>query len=284
MDHYAALEIARTASAADVRAAYKRLSRAWHPDKRQGEEGVEERFRAISEAHTVLSDRAARAEYDRTLVVGSAAAGRDTTRPVDATGVFNDMFSRPRQGAMRPPAEGQPARKRKATTQTMTCTLEELATGTHKRYTDRAGRRHVVPVPAGTRGGTVLGLQMGASRVRVVEAPHPTFRRDGNDLHTTVRLHLRSALLAGTAFRAPLLGGSTIELQTPSVVGPHTAMAVPGRGMPIKGAGGAGRRRGAMYVHFDVVFPATLSRAQQTALAQIMPKPPQGTDSTVRHQ
>jgi molecular chaperone DnaJ len=74
-DLYAVLGVGRSASADDIKKAYRKLSKEWHPDKHKGDTGVETRFKEINEAYEVLGDPDKRTRYDRTGSTGSAGAG-----------------------------------------------------------------------------------------------------------------------------------------------------------------------------------------------------------------
>ncbi len=83
-DYYKALGVAKTAKPAEIKAAYRKLARKYHPDANKGDTSAEERFKEISEAYSVLSDEKRRKEYDeaRSLFGGGfrvpAGAGRDS--------------------------------------------------------------------------------------------------------------------------------------------------------------------------------------------------------------
>jgi len=64
-DYYATLGVPKTASQADIKKAYRRLAREWHPDRRPGDKNAERRFKELNEANAVLSDPAKREKYDR---------------------------------------------------------------------------------------------------------------------------------------------------------------------------------------------------------------------------
>jgi curved DNA-binding protein CbpA len=63
-DYYKALGVAKTAKPAEIKAAYRKLARKYHPDANKGDSSAEERFKEISEAYSVLSDEKRRKEYD----------------------------------------------------------------------------------------------------------------------------------------------------------------------------------------------------------------------------
>lgn len=71
-DYYQVLGIARDASADEVKKSYRRLAKQYHPDVNRGNKDAEERFKQISEAYTILSDKKKRQQYD---MLGSAFAG-----------------------------------------------------------------------------------------------------------------------------------------------------------------------------------------------------------------
>ena len=66
-DYYKALGVAKTAKPAEIKAAYRKLARKYHPDANKGDSSAEERFKEISEAYDVLSDDTKRREYDEAL-------------------------------------------------------------------------------------------------------------------------------------------------------------------------------------------------------------------------
>ncbi len=82
-DYYKALGVSKTAKPAEIKAAYRKLARKYHPDANKGDASAEERFKEISEAYSVLSDEKRRKEYDeaRSLFGGGfrvpAEAGPD---------------------------------------------------------------------------------------------------------------------------------------------------------------------------------------------------------------
>lgn len=88
-DPYTTLGVARSAGAAEIKAAYRRLALQYHPDRNPGDKGAEERFKEISEAYATLRDPELRARYDRYGATGSAA-GRPDFSTVDWGTVFQE--------------------------------------------------------------------------------------------------------------------------------------------------------------------------------------------------
>ena len=93
-DHYKVLGVERKASADDIKKAYRKLARQYHPDKNPGNAKAEERFKQISQAHDILGDPEKRKEYDRALSNPFSSAGRGGSgQPGFDTGGFGDIIS-----------------------------------------------------------------------------------------------------------------------------------------------------------------------------------------------
>ena len=88
-DFYAVLGVSKDVSAADLKKEYRKLARKYHPDANPGDAEAEERFKAISEAYSVLSDPKQRKEYDALRAMGGGA--RFTSAP-GGSGGFEDVF------------------------------------------------------------------------------------------------------------------------------------------------------------------------------------------------
>ncbi len=99
------------------------------------------------------------------------------------------------------------------------------------------------------------------------EKAHPVFRREGNDLHYTYRLPLADAL-CGPTMRVPTLDGRQLEVVMEGVAHPNAVKVVKGEGMPISKAPGT---KGDLRIHFDIVFPKSLSPQQKTAIRANLP-------------
>lgn len=89
-DFYATLGVSKDASDADIKKAYRKLARKYHPDQNPGDAASEAKFKEISEAHSVLSDPAERKEYDAVRAMGSGA--RFTAPGAGGAGGFEDVF------------------------------------------------------------------------------------------------------------------------------------------------------------------------------------------------
>jgi molecular chaperone DnaJ len=93
-DHYKVLGVQRKATQDEIKKAYRKLARKYHPDRNPGDKKAEDRFKHISQAHDVLSDPTKRKEYDRALSNPFSATGRGGTgEPGFDAGGFGDILS-----------------------------------------------------------------------------------------------------------------------------------------------------------------------------------------------
>jgi len=114
-DHYKVLGVERKATADDIKKAYRKLARQYHPDKNPGDAKAEERFKQISQAHDILGDPDKRKEYDRALTNPFSNVGRGGTgQPGFDTGGFGDILSDlfGQAAGRRPGGAGGPSRPR----------------------------------------------------------------------------------------------------------------------------------------------------------------------------
>ncbi len=94
-DFYKVLGVSKDVSEADLKKAYRKLARTYHPDSTQGDPAKEAKFKEMSEAYAVLSDKAQREEYDQIRAMGSGAR---FTAGGQGAGGFEDVFSMFGQG------------------------------------------------------------------------------------------------------------------------------------------------------------------------------------------
>lgn len=271
-DYYKELGVDASASADEIKKAYRRLARKYHPDVSK-EADAEARFKAINEAYEVLRDKDRRAAYDN---LGQYRDGQSFRPPPDwqgggspfgddfgGEGGFSDFFEslfgqRGGFGGAGPRARAQrPPRSIRATVQ---LSLEQAFAGGPQRLT-LGGRTYDVRIPAGITSGQVIrlggqGPEGGDVLLEVAIAPHPRYELDGRDVIGRVALAPWQVALGATVAVETL--GGTVNLNVP-------AGSQPGRRLRLKGRGLPGHPAGDHYVLLDVRVPAAESAAQRQA-------------------
>jgi curved DNA-binding protein len=249
-DYYQVLGVPRTASSKEIQAAFRKLARKYHPDVNKGEE---QRFKAISEAHSVLADPKKRKLYDQfgpswQAAQGGGAAGgarggpRVRYRTVDAD-QFSDLFGQGHGfGDVLGSIFGNQSRSGRGRAATdsevrIEISLQEAFMGTTRMLRREDGGQMEVKVPAGIPPGTVLRVP--GLRVRVDVAHHPDFVCEGKDLRTQVRIPLQVAFNGGEV-DVPTLRGSRVKLKIPAGTQNGTRFRLRGLGMPAGAEGGPG--------------------------------------------
>jgi curved DNA-binding protein len=279
-DYYAVLGVARDASQDEIRRAYRKLAREYHPDLNQ-ESDAEERFKEVGEAYEVLSDPDKRDRYDR---LGTqwrarerASGGGDFEDFFDRQGFgddvhvefgggdFSEFFDRLFGDGAAARASG-PLRglDREAM---LELSLEDALTGGRRRLSLEDGRSINVNIPAGVREGQRIRLadQGAAGRdggpsgdlyLHVQLKPHPTFRRRGDDLDLDLAVAPWEAALGATV-PVPTLTG-TAQVRVPAGSSSGRRLRLRGRGLPKQGGG-----HGDLHATVRITVPKHLSEEER---------------------
>jgi curved DNA-binding protein len=257
-DYYKVLGVGRDASAEDIKRAYRKLARQYHPDKNKAR-GAEDRFKEINEANEVLSDSKKRQAYD--TLGANWKAGQQFTPPPGweahfarggmggrgfrAGGDFSDFFSTLFGGGSPFGAGtfggfqdaggedfGAPRQDQRAS---LTIGLDDSFHGAQRTVTLNTGRSLSVRIPKGiTEGQTIRlagqGLNGGDLLLEIRFAPHPEFETEGRDVLTTLALAPWEAALGA---RVPVRTfGGQVELSIPEGSQAGRRMRLKGRGLP----------------------------------------------------
>ena len=260
-DYYETLGVTRGASADEVKRAYRKLARKYHPDVSK-ERNAEDRFKEVQEAYEVLKDAEKRAAYDQ---LGRNYRSGQQFRPppeweqrfgpsgghrfTEVNG-FSDFFSSLFGGASGAPGGAGHAQAETEAGQ-IEVTIEEAFAGTRRRISisDNGRARLVdVQIPAGITDGQALRIGGGGRGLllRVKLASHPLFVLTGKDVEVDLPLAPWEAAL-GAKVAVPTLGG-TVELTIPA--GSQT-----GQKLRLRGRGFPGAPAGDQFVNIKLMTP-----------------------------
>lgn len=276
-DPYKTLGIPKTASADEIRKAYRKLAKELHPDANPGNKQAEERFKAVSQAFKLLSDPEKRAEYDAAARAGFAGMGMGAGGPGaggrgpfnfrqgrnrsgfdDFGDIFSDLFTEMGAGQQ---SRQAPPRKGKDVRHTLTIDFMEAAKGGKHRISLPGGRTLDVAVPPGAADGQVLRLRgqgepslaggpAGDAYVEIKVAEHKYFSREGDDVRLELPVTMKEAAL-GAKVRVPTIDGP-VDVQVPAGSSSGTLLRLRGRGFA-----SAKGKRGDQLVRLMVSLPAS---------------------------
>ncbi|SMB95830.1 DnaJ C-terminal domain-containing protein [Deinococcus hopiensis] len=295
-DYYDLLGVSRGASDADIKSAYRKLAKQYHPDKNQGDEKAAERFKEIGEAYAVLSDPEKRKLYDQYGHTGQMPPGYDGGNfqggdfggfdPSQFSDFFQGLFGMGgrRGGGFQGGGFGggqvnledllgnggiggtQGRRFVQNVEGELQVTLQEAFTGSDE-VINIDGKRLSLRVPAGTRDGARLrlaGQGPGGGDVlltiRVLEDPR--FDLEGDDLTTTVDVPAPVAALGGTVTVQTMGGSGNLSVPVGSSGGRR--MRLRGQGWPKKDG-----TRGDLYVRLNLTVPRDLTDEEKELYRQL---------------
>jgi len=295
-DYYKILGVNKNATVDDIKKAYRKLAMKFHPDHTEGDKDAEEKFKSISEAYAVLSDKEKRQQYDTYGSTGfhQKFSQEDIFRGFDfsdilkefgfggasffGTGGKRQRFSYNQEnpfggvGQQRGPSKGSDL------IYEMPLTLQELATGTQKTVDIRhAGHAEklTVTIPKGMIPGKKLRLSgkgqpspsggvPGDLFIKTVLLSDPAFKTDEYDLLITRDIKLTEALL-GTQITIPTLLGKELNMKIPPGTKHNTKMRIPGEGLPhMKGEG-----KGDLFIIIRVKMPKHLTDPQMKLVKKL---------------
>ncbi len=306
-DFYKVLGVSEAASDADIKKAYRKLARKYHPDQHPGDQSAEKKFKEISEAYDVLSDPKDRKEYDQLRQYGAAgfAAGADGRQgfPGGFTGfsgpnlhfsaksggagninledLLGGMFSGSSSssfsqsgfgGFSQPPAKGSDAQAK------LSISFEDSFTGTTVSLTRPDGNQTSLRVPAGVRDGQKLKLRgkgfagpggPGDLIATVQVSRHPVFERDGDDLLVHLPVSLQEAML-GAVLQVPLPDGQSLKMRLKPGLPVGNKLRAKGKGFSSK------KHTGNLLVIPEVQLPKDLSAQAREAFDRFVELAPQG--------
>jgi DnaJ-class molecular chaperone len=280
-DYYKTLGVPRKATDKEVKAAFRKLARKYHPDMNPGNKQAEARFKEINEANEVLSDPDKRRRYDQLganwdAFRGTGTGGRtrwpEGFRVVETEGFggqglggFSEFFRTFFGGGFGDAGAEDPRDSDLAGgDHPVDLTLEEVFKGATRSLEigGRHARRVEVKIPAGVRDGT--RVRAGDIHLRVRLLPHRVFQRSGDDLQTAVRVPLTTAVLGGEA-QVPTLDGP-VGIKVPPGTPAGRAFRLRGHGLPRLEHGGG---RGDLLATLAVDLPKDLSKRERELFEEL---------------
>lgn len=290
-DPYQELGVSRTATADEIRKAFRKLAKAHHPDANPGDKKAEEKFKTVSAAFDIIGDAEKRKKFDLGQI---DADGRETARgfggqpgngpfnaggfgrggfhrdegpEIDLSDLFGGMFGQGgAQAGGRGPfgggAGGGFSSKGADIKARLDIDLEDAIKGGKKRVAFSDGRTIDVTIPTGAQEGQTLRLKgqgslgrggQGDALIELSIKPHPIYRREGDALVMDLPISIPDAVLGGKV-EAPTPDGN-VMLNVPKGSNSGQTLRLKGRGMP-----DAKGKRGDLLAKLVVTLPETVDQ------------------------
>jgi curved DNA-binding protein len=290
IDYYKILGIDKNASDEDIKKAYRKLARKYHPDLNPNDAAAKQKFQQINEANEVLSDPEKRKKYDaygkdwkhadqfeqqQQSHRGSAGSSGQWEGGDFGGGDFSDFFESMFGGGF----QGRGSRSQgKYRGQDYTAELHlELkdAYTTQKQTLSVNGKNIRITIPAGVENGQTIripghgapgvnGGPAGDLYITFHIAPHPAFRREGNNLYTDATIDLYTAVLGGETVLDTLDGKVKLTVRPETQNGAKVKLK--GKGLPVYKKEG---EHGDLYITWHVKIPSALTEEEKELFRQL---------------
>lgn len=292
-DPYEVLGVSKDASAKDIKSAFRKLAKTYHPDQNPDDPKAKDRFNAANQAYEIVGDDDRRKQYDRGEIDAEGkprfqgfegASGGDPFAQFRQRGaggfgggaddIFSEIFGQAfsRGGHAGGAGRGAPP-KGADLNAVMHVTIEEVVAADKVQAVFPGGRRISVKLPAYVEDGQTIRLkgqgepspyggEPGDALVKILIQPHPSYRVEGRDLHLDLPVQLADAVL-----------GAKLPVETPKG---KLAVAVPpwsnsdkvlrlkGRGLPVKTGGHAD-----LYVHIRIMLDPSDTELERLLQARV---------------
>ncbi len=301
-DYYEILGVARAAKEEEIKKAYRKLARKYHPDLNPNNKQAEEKFKEIQEAYEVLGDADKRKKYDQ--LGANWKSGADFTPPPNWGGAgggfqgtinmddlfrgqgggggggFSDFFEAlfggmAGMGGMGGAETGRRTRggraPRGAESETeMALPLEDMHRGTMRKLTVRLGNAEKtidIRIPPGAREDSRIRIPGGGPNggdlyVRLHQEPHSRFVAKGDDTEVEVAITPWEAAL-GANIEVPTLDGKA-DIRVPPGIASGQRLRLKGQGLNVRGGG-----RGDHFIRMKIVVPKELSEAEKKLFQEL---------------
>jgi curved DNA-binding protein len=284
IDYYKILGVDKNASDEEIKKAYRKLARKFHPDLNPNDKDAHKKFQQINEANEVLSDPEKRKKYDQygkdwqhaehfeqqrqTYRASQGFEEHFYTGPdTDFSSFFETLFGAGKRSS-HTKFRGQDYHAE------MQLTLNDIM-HTHQQTFTVNGKNVRITVPAGVENGQVIRLKgYGAPGVNNGPAgdlyitlnitPHPVFKRSGNDLYANATIDLYTALLGGEIIFETLTGKVKLKVKPETQNG--TKIKLKDKGVPVYKKEG---ESGDLYITYEVKLPTNLTEKQKELFREL---------------
>ncbi|GAA3732672.1 MULTISPECIES: DnaJ C-terminal domain-containing protein [Flavobacterium] len=298
IDYYKVLDVTKSATEADIKKAYRKLARKYHPDLNPNDKEAEKKFKEINEANEVLSNPENRKKYDKYGKDWKHAdefekAGYDPNQQQsrqqggyqysegdfsgfgggdfsgsDFSEFFNSMYG----------SGGRSRSQSKYRGQDFNAELElDLAEAytTHKRNLSVNGKNIRITIPAGVENGQIIkipnhggpgvnGGPNGDLYITFVISNNSDFKREGNNLYAEAPIDLYTAVLGGETYINTFDG--KVKIKVPAETQPGTKVKLKGKGFPVYKKE---NQFGDLYITYTIKIPTKLSDKEKELFEEL---------------
>lgn len=286
IDYYKILGIDKNASESDIKKAYRKLARKYHPDLNPNDKEAERKFKEINEANEVLSNPENRKKYDKygkdwkhaeefekaQQEQRAYSKQRPTGDPFgdsDYSDFFRSMFG----GGGRRTAGGVKFKGQDFNAD-LHLDIRDIYE-THKRTLTVNGKNIRLTIPAGVKNDQVIRIKgqggegigggpRGDLLIRFVISNNTNFKRDGNNLYTTLPIDLYTAVLGGEITAETFTGKVKLKVKPETQNG--TRVKLKGKGFPVYKKEGV---YGDLYITYQVIIPKNLSKKEKDLFEEL---------------
>ncbi len=287
VDYYKILELDKKASEEDIKKAYRKLARKYHPDLNPNDKGATKKFQQINEANEVLSDPQKRKKYDqygkdwqhaeqfeaqKQQRQSTAGGGQQFAGDYDEEN-FSDFFS-----SMFGGNTGRSRRQNKFRGQDYNASLSLNLTDaytTHQQTITVDGKNIRITIPAGIENGQKIKLKGHGGRgvnsgpngdlyITFQISEHPIYKRLGDDVYMTTEIDLYTALLGGESIIETLSGKLKLKVAPETQNG--TKIRLKGKGFPVYKQEG---QFGDLYVTYQINLPSNLTNKEKELFTEL---------------
>lgn len=295
IDYYKILEIDKNATEAEIKKAYRKLARKYHPDINPNDKEAEKKFKEINEANEVLGNTEKRKKYDAygehwqhaDEYEKAKQQQQQQKRYYSTSGPQEDFNSYGRDGnddysdffeslfGNRGKRRGSPNQfKGQDFTTELQLNLEDAYT-THKKTVTINGKNIRFTIPAGIENGQTIkiaghggdginGGPKGDLFITFSIINHPDFKRDKDNLYTTVTIDLYKAVLGGEITVNTFDGKAKLKIAPGTQNG--TKVKLKGKGFPVYKEDG---QFGDLYITFQIKIPTQLSEKETQLFTEL---------------